>query len=101
MVGKKFTRYKIKTISSNVTSKTKLGPYAAGHALGMVSVVAILFYTVMVWFSDYNASVIIQQYPLRFSFYDWTLIIGFLQTYVLSYVAGWIFAKIYNETIRG
>jgi len=79
--------------------KAKLGPYAFGHALGMVSVVALLFYTVMAWLSDYSGNIIIQQYPLTFSFYDWTIIIGLLQTYVLSYIAGWIFAKIYNETI--
>ena len=92
---------KRKRIAFTVTSaKTKLSPYAFGHALGMLSVVALLFYTVMVWFSDYSGAIIIQQYPLSFSFYNWTIVIGLIETYVLSYIAGWIFAKIYNETMR-
>ena len=90
---------KRKSVVYETKVKAKLSPYALGHALGMVSVVALLFYTVMVWFGDYAGAIIIQQYPLSFSFYNWTIIIGLVQTYVLSYIAGWIFSKIYNETI--
>jgi hypothetical protein len=81
-----------------VKARPLLRAYAFGHALGLMSVVALLFYTIMVWFSDFNASIIIQQFPIKFSFFDWTIILGLIQTYVLSYIAGWIFVKIYNKT---
>jgi len=99
---KKKSRYKIRTIR-RVTGGSghgnKFSPYAFGHAFGMVSVTAILFYAVMAWFSSYTGTVIIRQYPIAFSFFNWTIIIGLLQTYVLSYIGGWIFAKVYNESV--
>jgi len=84
-----------------MSSMSRLSPYAFGHALGIVSVLALLLYAVMVWFSNYSGAVIIQQYPIAFSFNSWTLIIGLIETYVLSYIGGWIFVKVYNVTLRG
>jgi hypothetical protein len=85
-------------VSSGEGGKSKLRPYAFGHSVGLISVIALLFYTFMAWFTDYNASIIIQQYPIVFSLNNWTIIIGLIQTYVLSYIGGWIFVKIYNKT---
>jgi hypothetical protein len=79
----------------------KLNAYGFGHAFGIVSIIALLFYAVMYWFGGYNSSMIINQYPLGFSFDDWTIIIGVVQTYVLGYIGGWIFVKVYNRSLRG
>jgi hypothetical protein len=78
----------------------KLSAYGFGHALGIVSVLALLLYAVMYWFGSYDASIVISQYPLGFSFSDWTIIIGLIETYVLGYIGGWIFAKVYNGASR-
>ena len=77
-----------------------LRPYAIGNALGIVSLLCLLFYAVMSWFSNYDASVIIQQYPIGFSFENWSILIGLVQTYVFGYVFGWIFTRIYNRSLR-
>ena len=76
-----------------------LRPYAFGHAFGIVSVLALILYAVMVWFGSYDGTIIINQYPLGFSFDNWTIIIGLIETYVLSYIGGWIFAKVYNSAL--
>ena len=77
-----------------------ISPYALGNALGILSVIALLFYAVMVWFGSYNANFIIQQYPIPFKFSTISLLLGLIQTYVLSYIGGWILAKIYNSSLR-
>jgi len=82
---------------SNSSSKTILSPYALGNALGLVSALLLAFYAVMSWLSSYNPSIIISQYPIPFSFGNLSLIIGLFQTYVMGYIGGWIFAKIYNK----
>ncbi len=74
-----------------------LKPYALGRAAGMSSIVILLFYGLFVWFSDYDPAFILEQYPISFSFTDWTFLFGILQNYVLFYVFGWIFAKFYNS----
>jgi len=79
---------------------SKLSSYGFGHALGVVSVVVMLLYAVMTWFGDFNSSIITQQYPLVFSFSDWTILLGLVQTYVLSYIGGWIFVKVYNKVAK-
>ncbi|MGV8142282.1 MAG: hypothetical protein ACP5NS_01450 [Candidatus Pacearchaeota archaeon] len=89
--------------SPNVThpkSELKVGdfrPYALGHAAGMMSMIVLVFYGLFVWFSNYDPSFIIEQYPISFSFFDWTFLFGLLQSYVLFYVVTWVFAKFYNS----
>lgn len=73
-----------------------LRPYALGHAAGMMSIIVLIFYGLFVWFSDYDPSFIIEQYPIAFSFLDWTFLFGLLQSYVLFYVLSWVFARFYN-----
>jgi uncharacterized integral membrane protein len=94
MVKRKRTRVK-----AVVPSISRLSSYAFGHSFGLVSVLGMLLYTIMAWFSNFNPAFVTNQYPLSFSVYDWTLIVGLLQTYVLGYIGGWIFAKIYNQTV--
>ena len=74
-----------------------LRPYALGHAAGMMSLLVLVFYGLFVWFSDYDSSFIVEQYPIAFSFFDWTFLFGLLQSYVLFYVLSWVFAKFYNS----
>ena len=81
-------------------SSLKIGdfrPYALGHAAGMMSMIVLVFYGLFVWFSNYDSSFIIAQYPIAFSFFDWTFLFGLLQSYVLFYVLSWVFAKFYNS----
>ena len=74
-----------------------LKPYALGHALGMISMIVLVFYGLFVWFSNYESAFIIAKYPIAFSFYDWTMLFGLVQSYVMFYVMGWVFAKLYNS----
>ncbi len=74
-----------------------LKPYALGHAAGMMSMLVLVFYGLFIWFSEYDSSFIIEQYPIGFSFFDWTFLFGLLQSYVLFYVLSWTFAKFYNS----
>ncbi|MBS3081929.1 hypothetical protein J4416_03270 [Candidatus Pacearchaeota archaeon] len=74
-----------------------LKPYASGHALGMMSMIILVFYGLFVWFSNYDPSFIIAKYPIAFSFYDWTFLFGLIQSYVMFYVLGWVFSKLYNS----
>ncbi len=81
-------------------SHFKLGdlkPYALGHALGTMSMMVLVFYGLFVWFSNYESAFIIAKYPIAFSFYDWTMLFGLVQSYVMFYVLGWIFARFYNS----
>jgi len=71
-----------------------LRPYALGHALGMLMIV---FYGLFVWFGDYDPSFVVANYPIAFGFADWTFLFGLVQSYVLFYVLGWVFAKLYNS----
>ena len=80
--------------------RSRLGAYAFAHSLGLICVIALLFYAVTTWFGSYDSSVILDQYPISFSFYDWTIIIGLIEGYVFGYVFGWIFAKMYNRVLR-
>ena len=90
----------IRAVRALMPRGTKLSPYAFAHALGLISVIALLFYALMSWLGDYDPSIILQQYPITFSFNSWTILIGLVQTYVLSYIGGWIFVKIYNKSTR-
>lgn len=78
-------------------SHIKLNPYAFANALGLIGIITTVVYAALVWFGGYDASVIIAQYPVSFAFDDWTFLFGIVQTYVISYVFGWIFARIYNR----
>ncbi len=95
-----------KTISKKVSTvkitepKNFLSPYAFGHSLGLVSAILMLILAVMAWFSDYNGYLITEILPVSFSFTNWTLIIGLLELYVLGYIAGWVFAGLYNKTAK-
>ena len=89
---------KKRVVKSSSSKSHKLRDYAFGHALGLVSSICLLFYAVMTWFSSYTGEIIVEQFPIVFSFSDWTLIIGLVETYALSYIFGWIFVKIYNRT---
>ena len=77
----------------------RLSAFALGHALGIVSIVALILYAVLSWFSGFNSAIIIGQYPIGFSFNDWTIIIGVIEAYVIGYIGGWILAKVYNMTL--
>ncbi len=81
----------------NSESKTDLKPYALGHALGMMSMIVLVFYGIFVWFSDYESAFLIAKYPISFSFYDWTMLFGLVQSYVMFYILGWGFARLYNS----
>ena len=72
-------------------------PYALGHAMGMMAMIVLVFYGLFVWFSDFDSAYIIAKYPIAFSFFDWTMLFGLLQSYVMFYVLGWVFAKMYNH----
>ncbi len=72
-------------------------PYALGHAAGMMSMIILVFYGLFIWFSNYDPSFIMEQYPISFSFFDWTFFFGLLQSYVFFYVISWVFAKFYNS----
>lgn len=74
-----------------------LKPYALGHALGMLSMIVLVFYGLFVWFSNYESAFIIAKYPIAFSFFDWTILFGLVQSYVMFYVLGWVFARMYNS----
>ncbi|MCH7568922.1 MAG: hypothetical protein IIA87_05900 [Nanoarchaeota archaeon] len=87
-------------VSRAQTPIAKLSPYAFGNAIGIVSAIGLFFYAVMVWFGDFSGAIITSQYPIPFSFNSWTILIGLIETYVFSYIGGWIFVKIYNKTIR-
>lgn len=89
---------KKRSVRNLISRVSKLRAYAFGHAFGLVSVIGLFFYGVMSWFSSYTGDVIIEQFPLSFSFNNWTLIIGLIEAYVLSYIFGWIFVQIYNRT---
>jgi hypothetical protein len=74
-----------------------LKPHAMGHAMGMLSMIVLVFYGLFVWFSNYESAFIIAKYPIAFSFFDWTMLFGLVQSYVMFYVLGWAFAKLYNS----
>lgn len=82
--------------NSSAIKSGDLRPYALGHALGMMSMMVLVFYGLFVWFSNYDSLFIVAKYPIGFSFYDWTMLFGLLQSYVMFYVLGWVFAKFYN-----
>ena len=77
----------------------RLNAHALAHALGMLSLICIVFYALFVWFAGYEGLYVARQYPITFDFNDWTFIFGLVQSYVLGYVAGWIFARIYNRAV--
>lgn len=80
--------------------RSRLDAYAFANAAGMVCSLIILFYAVMVWFGAFEGSIIYNQYPIPFTFNSISLIIGFIETYVMGYISGWIFAKLYNTFSR-
>jgi uncharacterized membrane protein (DUF485 family) len=92
MVKKRVSR------SSNVGSSRELNVHSVAHALGILNLIVIVFYAVFVWFAGYEGLYVARQFPITFNFNDWTFIFGIVQAYVLGYVAGWIFARIYNKS---
>jgi len=76
-----------------------LRPFAVGNAAGSVVVFLLLLFAVLTWFAGFNPTPILEDYPLEFSFNDWTIILGLIEGYVFGYVAGWIFARIYNRSL--
>ncbi len=98
---KRRTIRRVKRIANMFSSTSKLNSFALGNSLGIVSAIMIAFYAVMVWFGGFNGNIIIQQYPLGFSFNDWTLLIGLIETYAMGYILGWILAKVYNKSLKG
>lgn len=90
MVGKKV---------SSVRKHSYINSFAFGNAIGIVSLLALVLSAIMVWFSAWSGSVIIEKYPIPFSFNNWSIILGFIEAYVLGYIGGWIVAKLYNSTI--
>lgn len=95
-MARKKSRSKIATKVSHSSGFAKLKPYALAHSFGLVSALAIVFYAIMSWLGDFDASVIAAQYPIPFSFDGVSFIIGLLQTYVFGFIGAWIFVKIYN-----
>ena len=77
----------------------RLNPYAIGHALGLMSVLVLVFYGLFVWFGTYDPTFISVKYPLSFSFYDWTFLFGLVETYVMGYVLGLVFSRFYNSVL--
>ena len=92
---KKMVSRDVRSVSAK--SFTGLRPYALGHALGMIGLLMIVFYGLFVWFGDYDPSFVVANYPIAFGFTDWTFLFGLVQSYVLFYVLGWVFAKFYNS----
>ncbi len=76
-----------------------LDAYAFGHALGILGVIMVLFYAVLAWFGGYSGYAFIEKFPIGFLFDDWTLFVGLVQAYVMGYVLGWIFVRVYNRRI--
>lgn len=72
--------------------------HAMAHSLGMISLIITIFYALFVWFGGYEGIYVARQYPITFDFNDWTFLYGVLQSYVLGYLVGWIFARIYNQS---
>ncbi|MEK6899117.1 MAG: hypothetical protein AABW79_03410 [Nanoarchaeota archaeon] len=77
-----------------------LGPRALGNAFGSVSSIFLLIAGFMSWVNSYyNADVIAEQFPISFSVYNWTLIVGLIEVYVFGYIAGFVLATLYNRRI--
>ncbi len=92
----------MRSISSSVARGVtqRLGPWALGHSLGIVAVIFLFVVAFMSWVSSYyDADVIAVQFPISFSVYSWTLIIGFIQLYVFGYIAGFVLATLYNRRL--
>lgn len=101
VIMKKRTAIRLaRTVSNRVRGISALSPYGFGQALGLTSLIGMVLLAVVFWFGGYDASVIISQFPVEFSFDDWTILIGIAQTYVIGYIGGWIFAKLYNRHAR-
>lgn len=80
---------------------SSFGPWALGHSVGIVSALFLFAAAFMSWVSSsYNADVLAVQYPIGFSVFDWTIIVGLIQTYVYGYIAGVILATFYNRALR-
>lgn len=94
---KKKVMHKKDVRSASAIRLGDLKPYALGHAMGMMSMIVLVFYGLFVWFSNYDFSFIVAKYPIAFSFYDWTFLFGLVQSYVMFYVLGWVFARLYNS----
>jgi hypothetical protein len=83
----------------NESSKNKLNAYAFAHSFGIIGIISILFYALFVWFGEYNPALIVGQFPVGFEFNNLSFIFGVVQSYVLAYVVGWIFVKVYNKSL--
>lgn len=77
-----------------------LGPHALGRALGATAAIFLFIAAFMSWVNSYyNADTIAVQFPISFSVYDWTIIVGLIQIYVYAYLAGAIIATFYNRRL--
>lgn len=58
------------------SSGAALSSLAFGHALGILVLIAVIFYTLFVWFGGYSGIGVADNFPISFSFNDWTFIFG-------------------------
>lgn len=88
----------------SINSGSKLKPYAFANALGILSAIMVVLVYIMSSLTSYNGQIIVDQYPLSGSLgiqaTSFLMIITLIESYVLSYIAGWIFVFIYNKTNR-
>ncbi len=76
-----------------------LSPSNFANATGMLALIAIVFYALFVWFGGYDGTTVSSSFPIGFDFDNLSFLFGLVQAYVIWYVAGWIFTKIYNSSI--
>jgi|TARA_Y100000310_G_scaffold343370_1_gene450665 hypothetical protein len=84
-----------KRISS---SGSKLRAHAFAHALGILALISLIFYALFVWFGGYNGLEVASSFPIGFDFDNLSFLFGLVQAYVIWYVGGWIFVKVYNRS---
>ena len=85
----------------NVVSAMKgerLNARSFAHAAGMLALIAIVFYALFVWFGGYSGVEVASSFPIGFDFDNLSFLFGLIQAYVIWYVAGWIFVRIYNSS---
>jgi len=87
------------TVGRRTSSVSALHPKRFAHALGMLALIAVVFFALFAWFGGFEGSDVTDSFPIGFSFHDWTFIFGLMQAYVIWYIAGWIFARIYNRGV--
>lgn len=91
-----------KSISKVTKTYARLSPYSFANAAGILSALAIVVVYLLSATSSYNGQIVVDQYPLSGSLgieaTNFLMIITLIESYVLSYMAGWIFVYFYNRT---